>query len=78
MYGDGYDMLGFASGAGNTLTAGQSSNDTLRGGAAIVLPFAHVFVFHQGIGQEVIIDFRSGEDHIDLRGFGLSSFEQLE
>jgi len=82
MYGDGQQMLGFASGGNNTLTAGQGSNDTMWGGAATVSPTAHIaanaFVFHQGIGHDTIMDFRSGVDHIDLQGFGLNSFQQLE
>jgi Ca2+-binding RTX toxin-like protein len=52
------------------------------GGAATVSPHAliraNTFVFNQGIGHDTIMDFRSGVDHIDLEGFGLSSFQQLE
>ena len=77
---DGADMartrmleaLGFASGGGNTLTAGQGSNDTMWGGAAVVSPTATIrantFIFNQGIGHDTIMDFRSGMDHIDLEG----------
>ena len=82
MYGDGYELLGFASGGGNTLVAGQQVDDIMYGDAAIVSPSAqtraNTFDFSPGIGQDVIMDFRSGEDHIDLQGFGLSSFQQLE
>ena len=82
MYGDGFEQLGFASGGGNTLTAGGQVDDIMWGGAAMVSRFAHIaantFVFNQGIGHDTIMDFRSGVDHIDLEGFGLSSFQQLE
>ena len=35
------------------------------------------FETHAGTGHDVIMDFRPGEDHIDLQGFGLTSFDQL-
>jgi serralysin len=82
MYGDGYELLGHASGGDNTLVAGGRVEDIMYGDAAIVSRFAqtqaNTFSFSPGIGQDVIMDFRSGEDHIDLQGFGLSSFQQLE
>lgn len=82
MYGDAQQMLGFAAGGGNTLVAGQGSEDTMWGSAATVSPTATLrpdtFVFHQGVGHDMIMDFRSGVDHIDLQGFGLSSSQQLE
>lgn len=81
LYGDAHDLLGFATGGGNTLIFGFDSSNTVWGGAANVSPTAHVapntFVMHQGTGHSVIMDFRPGEDHIDLQGFGLTSFDQL-
>lgn len=82
MYGDGYELLDHASGGGNTLVSGQNSNDVMWGDAAIVSPNAHTrantFVFAPQNGHDTIMDFRSGEDHIDLQGFGFTSFQQLE
>jgi Ca2+-binding RTX toxin-like protein len=82
MYGDGFEQLGFASGGGNTLIAGQQVDDIMWGGAAIVSTTARIaantFVFNQGIGHDTIMDFRSGVDHIDIEGFGINNFQQLE
>jgi Ca2+-binding RTX toxin-like protein len=81
VYGDGYELADFASGGGNTLIAGAIGNNDLWGGAAIVSPTATVrantFEFSAGLGHDVVMDFRSGEDHIDLQGFGITSFQQL-
>jgi hypothetical protein len=81
MYGDGFELLGAASGGGNTLVSGHNSNDSMWGDAAIVSPMAHTrantFVFGPQNGHDTIMDFRSGEDHIALQGFGFASFEQL-
>jgi hypothetical protein len=81
MFGDGHDLLGHASGGGNTLVAGQGVSDIMWGDAAVVSALAttraNTFVFSAGIGHDAIMDFRSGEDHIDLQGFGVSNFQQL-
>jgi Ca2+-binding RTX toxin-like protein len=86
MYGDGYELLGFAVGGGNTLIVAGSGLKDLWGGAAIVSPTAQIgpntFEFlpvsNPTFSTDTIMDFRSGEDHIDLQGFGISSFQQLE
>jgi hypothetical protein len=81
LYGDGHDLLGFASGGGNTLIGGQGANDTMWGDAAVVAATAHTrantFEFAPSNAHDTIMDFHSGRDHIDLQGFGFSSFEQL-
>jgi len=80
MYGDGYELLDHASGGGNTLVSG-GSNDMMYGDAAIVSPQAttapNSFVFTPHNANDQIMDFRQGSDHIELRGFGFSSFSQL-
>lgn len=82
MYGDGYELLGYASGGGNTLVSGENSNDIMWGDAAVVSHFAqtraNTFVFAPSNGHDTIMDFRPGEDHIDLKGFGFTGFQQLE
>jgi Ca2+-binding RTX toxin-like protein len=81
LYGDGHDLLGFASGGGNTLISGNS-NDIMWGDAAVVAATAHTkantFVFSPPNGQDVIMDFHPGRDHIDLQGYGFNSFTQVE
>jgi hypothetical protein len=82
MYGDGHDLQGLASGGGNTLVSGQNANDTMWGDAAVAASTAHTrantFVFAPSNGHDTIMDFHSGRDHIDLQGFGFSSFQQIQ
>jgi hypothetical protein len=81
MYGDGHDLLDHASGGGNTLVSGANAEDIMWGDAAVVSSTAHTrantFVFAPQNGQDTIMDFRSGTDHIDLQGFGFNDFQQL-
>ncbi|WP_425054003.1 M10 family metallopeptidase C-terminal domain-containing protein [Psychromarinibacter sp. S121] len=63
--GDGYDLIAGGSG-GDTLTGGAQA-DTLTGGSG-----ADVFVFETvsdsaiGAGEDLITDFETGLDHVDL------------
>jgi hypothetical protein len=81
MYGDGFERLGAATGGGNTLVAGHMVDDVMWGDAAVVSSpvqaAANTFIFSAGIGHDTIMDFRSGTDHIDLEGLGVSNFQQL-
>jgi hypothetical protein len=81
MFGDGYELLGQASGGGNTLVSGDST-DLMWGDAAIVSPTAHTsantFEFSPSNGNDEIMDFHPGRDHIDLQGFAFNSFGQLD
>lgn len=87
MYGDGFELLGHAKAGGNTLVAGSGA-DFMWGDATTVAPTAqtepNTFVFSLdriaagSIGQDVVEDFRPGQDHIDLQGFGgVTNFSQL-
>ena len=75
--GDGRDMLagdngddGLAGGAGDDRLDGGGGNDRLDGGAGEDLLWGgsgrDVFAFGETGGDDVIIDFRRGEDRIDL------------
>ena len=46
---------------GNDTLNSTSANDTLTGGAG-----SDTFVFAQNFGHDTIVDFRPGQDHIDL------------
>jgi Ca2+-binding RTX toxin-like protein len=59
-------------GAGADTLNGKGGNDVLFGEGG-----ADIFVFDVGTGGDVIGDFQSGLDRIDLRAFGFTSFAQL-
>jgi Ca2+-binding RTX toxin-like protein len=59
-------------GAGNDRLNGMAGNDVLFGEAG-----NDVFVFDQGTGGDVIGDFTTGQDRIDLSAYGLT-FAQLQ
>ena len=73
--GGGDSILG---GRGDDLIVGGTGNDTITGGAGDdrmqggVGSF-DVFVFSQQAGVDRITDFRTDEDRLDLRDFGLSA-----
>lgn len=78
--GDGWDEL--FGGAGNDILWGDgwadrldggSGNDTLYGGAG-----PDLFVFGQGCGADVIADFGTGADKIDLQAFDVGGFAALK
>jgi Ca2+-binding RTX toxin-like protein len=59
-------------GAGNDLLNGMAGNDVLFGEAG-----NDIFIFDQGTGGDVIGDFTTGQDRIDLSAYGLT-FAQLQ
>ena len=67
--GDGADTID--GGDGNDLIDGGAGNDSLTGGTG-----ADTFV--ASTGNDVISDFVSGTDKIDVSNFGISSFAQLQ
>lgn len=67
--GNGHDSLN--GGAGPDRIDGGSGNDTLNGGGG-----ADNFIFRKGYGSDIITDFSNDVDVIDLRGFGISNFNQ--
>jgi uncharacterized surface protein with fasciclin (FAS1) repeats len=68
--GTGNDVV--AGGSGNDTIHGDRGNDTLSGGTG-----ADVFVFAPRGGNDVVIDFRNGQDRIDLSAFNLAGFHDL-
>lgn len=80
MYGDGQTLADHASGGFNTLVSGFA-DDIMWGSAETVSSGATVgpntFVFSPPNGNDVIMDFRPGEDHIELKGFDFTSYAQL-
>jgi len=59
-------------GAGNDMLNGKGGNDVLFGESG-----ADTFVFEHGTGGDVIGDFLSGTDKIDLSAFGFANFQAL-
>jgi serralysin len=70
----GYD---FAGGAGDDTLTGAGGNDTLRGGAGNDTltggAGADTFVFAAGDDADIITDFETGIDTLDLTSFGFDS-----
>ncbi len=75
LYGfGGDDVLNGAD--GNDILVGGTGNDTLTGGTG-----DDKFVFHNGDGNDTITDFTAGDssgDVIDLHGYGVASFADLQ
>lgn len=63
--GAGSDIL--LGGSGNDRLNGGLGNDTLAGGAG-----ADRFVFARGSGFDTVLDFQTGQDVLQLSGFGLT------
>ena len=57
-------------GEGDDSIVGGDGNDTLTGGEG-----NDTFSFSQDSGDDVITDFTPGEDHIDLRSYGIEDIE---
>ncbi len=78
--GGGDDLL--TGGSGDDVLYGGQGNDTLRGsGGDDVLhggPGADIFIFDPGNGADRIAGFADGADKIDLTGFGLTGFDEVE
>lgn len=67
--GSGFDYLN--GGTGNDKLLGGTGNDALVGGAGV-----DMFQFNFGDGRDIIYDFASGTDWLDLRGTG--SIDQFD
>ncbi|KUF10436.1 calcium-binding protein [Pseudoponticoccus marisrubri] len=77
--GDGDDMLVGGkdgdvvdAGAGADTLEGGLGNDTMTGGSG-----ADLFVIVPGAGQDLITDFQSGTDQIDVTRLGISSLSEM-
>jgi Ca2+-binding RTX toxin-like protein len=68
--GAGRDEL--RGGRGNDVLNGGQGNDDLGGGRG-----ADTFVFERSFGRDRIKDFAKGQDHIDLRSVGVTSFDEV-
>ena len=81
MYGDGAELLDRSKGGNDVLISAQSVNDRMWGDAAVVAPTAKTgadtFIFGPFNGRDTILDFQSGKDHIQLRDFGFTSFDDV-
>jgi hypothetical protein len=82
MYGDAFFLNGIA--GDDTLVSGTNASDEMWGDARNLGPLAvtgrDVFVFGRDNGQDAIMDFRQGEDLIDLTrlaGLGIHSIADL-
>jgi serralysin len=69
--GNALDNILVASNAGSTLN-GMAGDDVLVGGAR-----GDLFRIVAGNGSDVIVNFTSGSDSIQLQGYNVSSFNQL-
>ena len=69
--GGGNDYI--VGGAGNDVLNGKSGNDEMFGEGG-----ADIFVFEAGTGRDLIRDFQTGIDKIDLTGFGLTSYADVQ
>jgi len=80
LYGDGEQLLGHSVGGNDTLVSSNYS-EIMYGDAAVVGPHAKtgadLFVFSPPNGHDQIMDFQPGKDHIELEGFGFTSFKDL-
>jgi Ca2+-binding RTX toxin-like protein len=60
-------------GAGNDVLNGKGGNDVLFGESG-----ADTFVFERGTGKDLIGDFQTGSDKINLTGLGFTSFADVQ
>ena len=58
---------------GDDVLRGGAGNDTLYGGTG-----SDRFVFDNGTGQDIVMDFVSGSDKLDFRTLGFTSFAQVQ
>ena len=81
MYGDGAELFDHSKGGNDTLTSGSYANEQMWGDAAVVAPTAQTgadtFVFSPHNGQDQIMDFQAGKDHIELKDFGFTDFSDV-
>ncbi len=59
--------------AGVNVLSGQGGNDVLAGEGG-----SDTFVFEQGTGQDVVTDFETSDDLLDLTDFGFGSVEEVQ
>jgi len=68
--------------AGNDKVRGGDGNDIVDGGKGRDLLFGgrgeDVFVFSEGYGKDTVVNFRDGDDKLDVSGFGVESFDEIE
>jgi hypothetical protein len=81
MYGDGAELLGHSKGGNDTLISGEATNDQMWGDAAVVASLAKTgadtLVFSPHNGQDAIMDFQPDKDHIELKGFNFTTFDDV-
>jgi Ca2+-binding RTX toxin-like protein len=76
LYGDTASVIGSVSFGNDTLISGTGS-DTMWGDApGAASGGADVFVFTVGSGNDFIMDFRYGEDLLDLRDYGITDADR--
>lgn len=73
--GAGHDQL--IGGAGADTLAGGTGNDHLWGGNFLHDNSTDIFIYIQGGGQDMVHDFESDQDRIDLSSFGLT-YDELQ
>ena len=59
--------------AGENVLSGQGGNDVLAGEGG-----SDTFVFEQGTDQDIVTDFESSDDLLDLTDFGFGSVEEVQ
>ena len=62
-----------AGNAGENVLSGQGGNDVLVGEGG-----SDTFVFKQGTDQDVVTDFETSDDLLDLTDFGFGSVEEVQ
>lgn len=69
----GADADRLIAGTGADTLSGDEGNDRSWGGTG-----ADIFVFAAGHGRDTVLDFRNGQDRIDLTDFGFADFAAVE
>ncbi len=81
MYGDGEQLLERSKGGNDVLISGPETTDHMWGDAAVIASTAKtgadIFVFSPHNGQDTIFDFQPAKDRIELKGFGLTTFDDV-
>jgi hypothetical protein len=82
LYGDGFELQDHAKGGDDRLVSRSANADEMWGDAYTVGKHAEtgadVFVFAPGNGRDIIHDFESGKDRIDLTAFAGSGIDDFE
>lgn len=69
--GSGRDKI--FGGSGDDMITGGSGNDWMKGGGG-----SDTFIFAEGSGHDKIMRFQDGKDKIDLSGYGIEDFSEIE